>query len=116
MVLPAFLAALGLTEAVWIAVLGIIRLLSWIGGIVLVSSYIRDAVTKVTEEQVTATQNDTIETILARTDLTAAQKEALIRQYLNLQDTGFFDNLDTGKIILIAAGILGLAYVLGGKK
>lgn len=116
MSVPAFLLALGLTEAVWIAVLGIIRLLSWIAGIVLVSSYVRDAVTKVTEEQVTATQNDTVEAILARTDLTAAQKEAMIRQYLDLQDKGFFDDITIEKAILIAAGLLGLAYVLGGNK
>ena len=116
MVLPAFLVGLGLTEAVWITVLGIIRLLSWLAGIVLVTSYVRDSVTKTTEEQVTETQNDTIETILARTDLTAAQKEALIRQYLNLQEPGFFDNLTIEKAALIAAAILGAAYVLGQRR
>lgn len=114
--LPVFLAGLGITEAVWLAVLGVIRLLSWLAGIVMIGSYVRDSVTKITEEQIADTQNDTVETILARTDLTAAQKEALIRQYLNLQEPGFFDNLTIEKAALIAVAILGVAYVLGRQK
>ncbi len=116
MPVPAFLIGLGLTEAVWLAVLGIVRLISWLTGIVLVSSYFRDAITKVTEEKVEETRSDVVEDILSDPTLTPEQKEAMIRQYLDLAKPGFFDELDTGKIVLIAAVILGAAYVLRGRS
>ncbi len=116
MPIPAFLVGLGLTEAVWLAVLGVIRLISWLAGIVLVSSYVRDAITKVSEEKIEETRNDAIDDILNDPTLTPEQKENLIRQYLNLGKPGFFDELDTGKIVLIAAVILGAAYVLRGRS
>lgn len=119
MVLPV-LAALGITEAVWIAVLGAIRLISWILGIVYVSSYVKDTATGITEAQEQASQDATIEAILARIDLTSAQKSELIQAYLDSLDKA--KPIDYATYALYAVGLLAAAYVIGqfigtgGKK
>lgn len=117
MVLPV-LAALGITETVWIAVLGAIRLISWIIGIVYVTSYVKDTTTQVVEGQEQASQDATIEAILARTDISSSEKSALIQAYLSsIEAKGA---TDWGKTVLYAVAILAAAYiatsVIGGKK
>jgi hypothetical protein len=117
MVLPV-LAALGITEAVWIAVTGLLTLVSWIVGIVFVSFAVRDTVTKISEGGEQASQDTTIQAILARTDITAAQKEELIKKYLNLQEKPWWESItgNMGAMVMIIAGILGTAYILGQRK
>lgn len=118
MVLLPALAALGITEGVWFAVLGAIRLISWILGIVYVSSYVRDTVTQVTEGQEQASQDQTIEQILVRTDITAAQKKELIDAYLTTQ-AGKAKPVDYVTYAFYAVAILAAAYIVGqfiGKR
>ncbi len=110
MPLSVVLAALGITPAVWMAVLGAIRLISWIIGIVYVSSYVRDTVTGVVEGQTAASQDATIEAILARTDLTSEQKKMLIQEYLDSL-AAKAKPIDYAKYALYAAAILAVAYV-----
>ena len=117
MVLPV-LAAIGITEGVWIAVTGLLELVSWIVGIVLVSFAVRDTVTKVEEGQQQSSQDTTIQAILARTDITQAQKESLIKDYLNLQTKPWWESItgNMGAMAMIIAGIIGTAYVLGKRR
>jgi len=107
MVLPAVLAGLGLTEAVWIAIMGIIRLIAWITGIVFIASYTRDVVIKVKEADIVADQNSCVEAVLARTDLTADQKRALAEDCISKPA------IDWQTTALYAIGILAGAYILG---
>ncbi len=120
MPLPVVLAALGITPAVWMAVLGAIRLISWIIGIVYVSSYVKDTVTGITEGQEQAGQDQTIEGILARTDLTAEQKKDLIIAYLEEKAGTEAKPRDWTTTALYLVSIIAGAYVLGqfigGKK
>lgn len=118
MVLPAVIAALGITEAVWLIVVPVLRTISWIIGIVWVSSYVRDTVTQVVEGSTAASQDATIEAILARTDIGSSEKLALIQAYLSTIEAK--GATDWSKTILYAVAILAAAYiatsVIGGKK
>lgn len=94
-----------------IAAWGLLRLIAWLIGGIFITANVRDSVTKVEEERIEATRNDTVEAILGRSDLNATQKEDMIRKYLDLQKPGFFDDITIEKAVLIAAAILGAAYV-----
>jgi hypothetical protein len=111
MALPAILAALGLTEAVWLAIMGTIRLIAWLGSIVYVASYVRDAVTKIKEADVAIEQNNCIESVLSRTDLTPEQKKQMAEQCISTETKP----TDWGMFALGLVGLLGVAYVLGRK-
>ena len=67
--------------------------------------------TKVVEAEVKKEDSDTIDTVLNNPEMTPDQKLKLILDLLG-KEAG----TDWGTIFLIGAGILGLAYVLGGKK
>ena len=90
-----------------VAVWGLIRLITWISGIVFVSSYIRDIVTGLIDEDIQESQDDTIEEILNNPTIPDDDKIRLILEYLKLQEG---DDNWISKLIPIA-GILGLAYV-----
>lgn len=107
MPLPAILAAVGLTEAVWIAVMGIIRLITWAASIVFVASYVRDAVTKVKEADIVTEQNTCVEAVLARTDLTSVEKNTLAEKCISKPATDWITTA------LYAVGILAGAYIIG---
>jgi hypothetical protein len=107
MALPAILLSLGLTQGVWIAVMGLIRLITYVGGVVYVGSYVRDAVTKTKEADIVADRNDCVEAVLVRTDLSSTEKTALAEKCVK-DAVG----TDWEKIILYTVGILATAYVL----
>ncbi len=117
MVHPA-LAALGISATVWTKVIGLITWLAHVAGIVFVAFAVRDTVTKVTEGVEQGSQDKTVQNILNRTDLTAVQKEELIKKYLNLQEKPWWEELtgNMGAMAMIIAGILGTAYLLGSRR
>lgn len=111
--------ALGITEAVWLAILGLLRLISWVLGIGYVSAKVTELGTGVVAGTTQKSQDATIEGILTRTDITAAQKKDLIDAYLATQ-AGKQKGTDWAQTLLIAVGILAAAYLassfIGGKK
>lgn len=100
--------------AIPIAAMAIIRLIAWLSSAVLISSYVRDIITKEPGQEVEISQDDTIETILNNSDLTPEQKEKTVLEYLNLNtsDSGIED---LKKYIPMA--IVGYVFVkiIGGK-
>ena len=99
-----FLAALGLTEAVWLAVLSLIRIIASWGSILYIAGYVRDTLTGQNEENIQESRDDNIEAILNRPDLSPETKAKLIEEYLKTSSGNGFktETLITGAIILVA--------------
>lgn len=111
MVLPAALVALGLTEAAWIAVSGVVRLIAYLLSAVLIGSYVRDVVTKTKEADVQVSEDETVQEIINNPGLTQEQKTEALRNYLGLKDGS-----NTGIYVLGAAALLGAAYFLSQRR
>jgi len=69
--------------AIPVAVWGLLRLIAWISGIVLVSANVRDIVTKQPGENISISRDATVEEIL-NSDLPDDQKSKLITEYLGV--------------------------------
>jgi len=96
-----------------IAAMALIRLIAWLSSVVLVSSYVRDIVTKEPGETAEVSRDETIESILNNPDLTNEQKEHTILEYLNITEPGAVEDLK--KYIPLA--VIGFVFlsVLKGK-
>jgi len=97
--------------AIPLAVWGLLRLIAWMAGGVLITSYVRDVANKVLDYEIKVETNDTIEEILDQ-ELPDEKKENLILEYLDLPapDAGL------EKWLPVAAVGLGLAFLLGGRR
>lgn len=97
------------------AAMALLKLISWISGIVLVGSYVRDAVVKTKEADVQISGDKTIEDILNRTDLTPEQKAQLINKYLGIKDDNELD-LNTILLAVVVVMILIIAFLYISRK
>ena len=96
-----------------LAVMAMIRLIAWLSSVVLVSSYVRDIVTKEPGETVDVSRDATVETILANPDLTPEQKQQTVLEYLNISDDSGFSDIQK-YIPLAVVGFIALK-IIGGK-
>ena len=100
-----------------IVVWGLLKLIAWLASIVLVSSYVRDVVTKSKEADIQLSADKTVDDIISNPNLTPEQKTELLRKYLE----GIKDKpTDWGTIVLLLGGaaiaMFFLKDVIGGKK
>lgn len=96
--------------------MALIRLIAWLSSVVLVSSYVRDIVTKQSEEGIQTSQDATVENILNNQDLTDAQKEALIKDYIAGNSTGSSgSDQDLKKYALLGFAGLAALTILGRR-
>lgn len=108
MVLP-ILAAIGITDAIWIAVMALVRYLAVWGGRAFIAYEVIDLVSSTVETAQQVSQDNTITGIQQDTTLTPEQKDARIKQYLQIQDdkTG----TDWNKLLMTGAVLVGLIIV-----
>jgi len=98
--------------AIPIAAMGILRLIAWLSSAVLVSSYVRDIVTKEPGEAAEVSRDDTIEAILDNPDLTNDQKERAVLEYLKISEPSGFEDIKK-YLPLAAIGFVFLEIVRG---
>ncbi|NJD76948.1 MAG: hypothetical protein FIB08_07625 [Candidatus Methanoperedens sp.] len=97
------------------AAMALLKLISWISGIVLVGSYVRDAVVKTKEADVQISTDETVENILNRSDLTAEEKSQLINKYLGIKDDNELD-LNTILVAVVVVMVLLIAFMYYSRK
>ena len=96
--------------------MALIRLIAWLSSAVLLSSYVRDIVTKQHESNIQTSQDSTIDNILNNDTLTDAQKEKLITDYVasNSGSSGSGDE-DLKKYALLGFAGLAALTILGRR-
>ena len=98
--------------AIPIAAMALLRLIAWLSSAVLVTSYVRDIVTKEPGESAEVSRDATVEAIIDNPDLTPEQKERTILEYLNLSGPGEMEDLKK-YIPLAAVGFVFLSILRG---
>lgn len=99
--------------AIPIAAMALLRLIAWLSSAVLVTSYVRDIVTKEPGEAVDISRDATVEAILNDPNLTPEQTEKTILEYLQISEPAAMEELK--KYIPLA--IIGFVFmsILRGK-
>ena len=86
-----------------------------IGG-VLTSAYVRDAVTKGYESEISLSRDETIDEIMDDPSMTDDQRVQLLMKYMGTSAPSSFDFGELGKYIPVVVGGYIAAAMLGGKK
>ncbi|MBP2029753.1 hypothetical protein J2755_000673 [Methanohalophilus levihalophilus] len=68
--------------------MALVRLIAWLSSAVLITSYVRDILTKEPGEDVEISRDDVVEKILDNPDLTEEQKEKALLEYLKISGSG----------------------------
>lgn len=79
--------------AIPLAAMAILRLIAWLSSAILITSYVRDIVTKEPGETAEVSRDQTVEAILDDPNLTPEQKESTILKYLNISEPGDMEEL-----------------------
>ncbi len=97
------------------AAMTLIRLISWISGIVFVGGYVRDMVTKNTEADIQKSQDNTVEEILNNKSLSSEQKYEALQEYLGLKkkDPGTDTMVLFGIVVVILIAVI---FILSKRK
>lgn len=86
-----------------------------IGG-VLTSAYVRDAVTKGYESEISLSRDETIDEIMDDPSMTDDQRVQLLMKYMGTSAPSSFDFGELGKYIPVVVAGYVAAAMLGGKK
>ena len=98
-----------LPVALPLAIIGLLAIIAYEAGVTLQSMYVRDAVVKTKETEITVqeSQDKTIKDVIDNSSLTPEQKTEALKQYLGLQEDKTGD-----KITEILPWILALVVVI----
>lgn len=103
-----------------LAIIGLLAVIAYEAGVTLQSMYVRDAVVKTKEADVTVqeSQDNTVNDIIDNSSLTPAQKTEALRQYLGLQEDKTGDQITEilPWILALVVVIIAAYFIATNKK
>lgn len=106
--------------AIPLAVIGLLAVIAYETGVTLQSMYVRDAVVKTKEADVTVqeSQDNTVNEIIDNSSLTPEQKAEAIKQYLGLQEDKTGDQITEilPWILALVVAIMVMYFIAINKK